>query len=64
MDIPSLVENDTLKSIVRCLIIKQSVFEHQTWCINGHHVFDLLRFSEVIIIELPSTSENEGYGMH
>jgi len=28
MGIPNLVENDTLKRTVRCLILKQSVFEH------------------------------------
>jgi len=40
-----MVENDTLDSTVRCLILKQN--EHPSWWINGHHVVDLSRFSEV-----------------
>ena len=47
MGIPNLVGNDTLIITVRCLIPKCSAFEHQKWWTNGHHVFDLSRFSEV-----------------
>jgi len=30
------------------MIVKQSVFKHQTRWINGRHVFDVSQFSEVI----------------